>query len=143
MSQELKYVKEIDERMLQLELEEVKEKITKSNYGYEYTLNGVDVLITNEELSDEIINYANKFVHFYMSNVKRINDHVFEKLERVGWYVNDYSKEEILSGIGKPVLYVDDVNWASVSYIGNELDEHMITVEVANEFDLGYVSVDG
>jgi len=138
-----KLINKIDEKLLELELEEAKEKAKKTDYGYEYTLNGIDVLITNEELSDEIINYANKFVHFYMSNIEKINNHVFEKLERVGWYVNDYSKEEILSGIGKPVLYVDDVNWASVSYIGNKLDEHMITVEVANEFELGYVSVDG
>ena len=69
--------------------------------------------------------------------------HIYEKFERDNWYINDYSKEEIFNKIGKPTLYVDNIDLASICFLKNTLDEHLITVEVYKEFLLLGVTVDG
>lgn len=126
-----------------MDLEDVKKQMKKTEYGYKYNLYGIDVLITSDDLNDELILYANRFVDFYRNNIEKINDHIYEKFERDNWYINDYSKEEIFNKIGKPTLYVDNIDLASICFLKNTLDEHLITVEVYKEFLLLGVTVDG
>lgn len=133
----------IKEKSSLLDLEDVKKQMKKTEYGYKYNLYGIDVLITSDDLNDELILYANRFVDFYRNNIEKINDHIYEKFERDNWYINDYSKEEIFNKIGKPTLYVDNIDLASICFLKNTLDEHLITVEVYKEFLLLGVTVDG
>ena len=57
-------------------------------------------------------------------------------------YVEAYTKEEIIEKIGKPTIYVNKVNLGEITYLNNELDEHLITIELYG-LEISYVTIDG
>lgn len=65
-----------------------------------------------------------------------------EKFEKDGWYINHYTKDEIIEKIGKPTIYVSKVNSGELTYLNNELDEHLITIELYG-LELSCVTIDG
>lgn len=123
--------------------EEIKNNIKKTENGYEFMVGDNKVIITKKELTDEILDYAIKFANYYEENKDDVNNHIYNYFKEEEWYVNEYSKEEIIERIGTPVLYVSNVNFANITYLESTLDEHIINVEVANEFMLAYVTVEG
>lgn len=118
------------------------ENINKTEYGYEYKHKDLDVVITADEINDELIQYGNKVVEFYLENKDKVISFLFQKFERDEWYIDKYTKEEIIEKIGEPTIYVDDVNFGNIIYLDSKLDEHMITIELYN-LDLSHVCIDG
>lgn len=123
--------------------DEIKDSIKKTEEGYELVVDNNKVIITKKELTDEVIDYAIKFAHYYEENSDVVSEHIYNYFKKEEWYTDEYSKEEIIEKIGKPILYVSNVNFANITYLESTLDEHIINVEVANEFILAYVAVEG
>lgn len=118
------------------------DNIYKTKNGFEYKYRGLRVIITADEVKEELTDYADKIIDFYFKNKEKVINHLFEKFEKDEWYVKDYSKEKIIEKIGKPTIYVDDINRSEIVYSNNELDEHLITIELYG-LELSYVTIDG
>ena len=118
------------------------ENIKKTKYGYEYDYKGLNVVITTDEINDELIHYGNKVVDYYFENKDKVIEFLFQKFERDNWYIDKYTKEEIIEKIGEPTIHVDDVNFGNIVYLDSMLDEHIITVELY-KLDLSHVCIDG
>lgn len=116
--------------------------VYKTKNGFEYKYKGMEVIITSEEINEELTNYADKIVDFYFESKDKINDFLFQKFERDEWYIKEYTKEQILEKIGKPTIYVDEVDYGSLCYLKSKLDEHLITIELYG-LNLDSVSIDG
>lgn len=118
------------------------DNVYKTKNGFEYKYRGLRVIITADEVKEELTDYADKIIDFYFKNKEKVINHLFEKFEKDEWYVKDYSKEKIIEKIGKPTIYVDDINRSEIVYSNNELDEHLITIELYG-LELSYVTIDG
>lgn len=116
--------------------------VYKTKNGFEYRYKGLRVIITAEEVKEEFTNYADQIIEYYFDNKDKIINHLFEKFEKDEWYIKDHKKEEIIEKIGKPTIYVDDVNFGEITYLNNELDEHLITIELFG-LELSHVTIDG
>lgn len=117
------------------DLDKIKNQIQKSDDGYEYNYNGLSVIITNAEVTDDIIIYGNNITEFYLKNKNNITNYLFKKLEK-------YTKEQIVEKIGNPTIYVRNKEYANISYLDSKLDEHLITIELY-KLNLDNVYIDG
>lgn len=116
--------------------------VYKTKNGFEYRYKGLRVIITADEVKEELTNYADQIIEYYFENKDKVINHLFEKFEKDEWYIKDHTKEEIIEKIGKPTIYVDDVNFGEITYLNNELDEHLITIELYG-LELSHVTIDG
>lgn len=116
--------------------------VYKTKNGFEYRYKGLKVIITANEVNEELTNYADKIIEYYFENKDKIINHLFEKFEKYELYVRTYTKEEIIEKIGKPTIYVNKVNLGEITYLNNELDEHLITIELYG-LEISYVTIDG
>lgn len=116
--------------------------VYKTKNGFEYKYKGLKVIITADEVKDELTNYADQIIDYYFENKDKVINHLFEKFKKDEWYVKDHTEEEIIEKIGKPTIYVDEVNWGEITYLNNELDEHLITIELYG-LELSHVTIDG
>lgn len=118
------------------------DSVYKTKNGYEYKYKGLKVIITADEIKADLTNYADEIIDYYFNNKEKVINHLLEKFEKDGWYVNHYTKDEIIEKIGKPTIYVSKVNSGELTYLNNELDEHLITIELYG-LELSYVTIDG
>ena len=116
--------------------------VYKTKNGFEYKYKGLRVIITADEVKEELTNYADQIIEYYFENKDKVINHLFEKFRKDEWYVKDHTEEEIIEKIGKPTIYVDEVNWGEMTYLNNELDEHLITIELYG-LELSHVTIDG
>ncbi len=116
--------------------------VYKTKNGFEYRYKGLKVIITANEVNEELTNYADKIIEYYFENKDKIINHLFEKFEKYELYVEAYTKEKIIEKIGKPTIYVNKVNLGEITYLNNELDEHLITIELYG-LEISYVTIDG
>lgn len=118
------------------------DNIYKTTNGFEYKYKGLRVIITANEINDELTTYANQVIEKYLKNKDKFINYLFEKFEKDEWYVKDHTKDEIIAKIGKPTIYVSKVNWSEITYLNNELDEHLITIELYG-LELSHITIDG
>lgn len=118
------------------------DSVYKTKNGFEYKYKGLKVIITADEVKEELTNYANQIIEYYFKNKDKVINHLFEKFEKDEWYVKTYTRDEIIEKIGKPTIYVSKVNCGELTYLNNKLDEHLITIELYG-LELSYVSIDG
>lgn len=116
--------------------------VYKTKNGFEYKYKGLRVIITADEVKEELTNYADQIIEYYFENKDKVINHLFEKFRKDEWYVKDHTEEEIIEKIGKPTIYVDEINWGEITYLNNELDEHLITIELYG-LELSHVTIDG
>lgn len=116
--------------------------VYKTKNGFEYKYKGLRVIITADEVKEELTNYADQIIEYYFENKDKVINHLFEKFKKDEWYVKDHTEEEIIEKIGKPTIYVDEANWGEMTYLNNELDEHLITIELYG-LELSHVTIDG
>lgn len=116
--------------------------VYKTKNGFEYRYKGLKVIITANEVNEELTNYADEIIEYYFENKDKIINHLFEKFEKYELYVEAYTKEKIIEKIGKPTIYVNKVNLGEITYLNNELDEHLITIELYG-LEISYVTIDG
>ena len=122
---------------------EIRNKLTKTNYGYSYNESNIDIMIDTDNLPTvDVINYSIKLAKYCSNHMNEITDYIYEKLRKRGGYIDELNKEEFISKIGKPTIYDEYLNFGSISYLENTIDEHIITLEF-NKFDFGYVSLNG
>ena len=116
--------------------------VYKTKNGFEYKYKGLRVIITAEEFKEELTNYADQIIEYYFKNKDYVINHLFEKLEKDEWYVKTHTRDEIIKKIGKPTIYVSKVDCGELTYLNNELDEHLITIELYG-LQLSYVTIEG
>ena len=122
---------------------EIRNRLTKTNYGYSYNESNIDIMIDTDNLPTvDVINYSIKLAKYCNNHMSEINDYIYEKLRKRGGYIDDLTKDDFIKKIGKPIIYDEYLNFGSLSYLENTIDEHIITLEF-NGFDLGYVSLNG
>lgn len=117
-------------------------RVYKTKNGFEYKYKGLKVIIAADEINEELTDYANQIIDFYFNNKEIVNNHLFEKFKSYEWYVNEYSRNDIIDKIGKPTICVSKLNCGEITYLNNELDEHIITIELYG-YQLSYVTIDG
>ncbi len=115
----------------------------KTEYGYEYQFEEMKIIITEENVTDSLVEYREKLVSFYKEKKEEIENALFIKFERDEWYINELSREQILEKIGTPTIYVEEESLASFSYLDSKLDQHLITVELYKGFQIGDVIING
>lgn len=118
------------------------DSVYKTKNGYEYKYKGLKVIITADDIKEDLTNYADEIIDYYFNNKEKVINHLLEKFEKDGWYINHYTKDEIIEKIGKPTIYVSKVNSGELTYLNNELDEHLITIELYG-LELSCVTIDG
>lgn len=118
------------------------DSVYKTKNGFEYKYKGLKVIITADEVKEELTNYADQIIEYYFKNKDEVINHLFEKFEKNEWYVKEYTRDEIIEKIGKPTIYVSEVNWGEITYLNNELDEHIITIELFG-LELSHITIDG
>ncbi len=118
------------------------DSVYKTKNGFEYKYKGLKVIITADEVKEELTNYADEIIEYYFKNKDRVINHLFEKFEKDEWYVKTHTKDEIIEKIGKPTIYVSKVNCGELTYLNNKLDDHLITIELYG-LELSYISIDG
>ena len=118
------------------------DSVYKTKNGFEYNYKGLKVIITADEVKEELTNYADEIIEYYFKNKDKVINHLFEKFEKDEWYVKTYTRDEIIEKIGKPTIYVSKVNCGELTYLNNKLDEHLITIELYG-LELSYISIDG
>lgn len=118
------------------------DSVYKTKNGFEYKYKGLKVIITADEVKEELTNYADQIIEYYFKNKDKVINHLFEKFEKDEWYVKAHTRDEIIEKIGKPTIYVSKVNCGELTYLNNKLDEHLITIELYG-LELSYVSIDG
>lgn len=118
------------------------DSVYKTKNGFEYKYKGLKVIITADEVKEELTNYADEIIEYYFKNKDKVINHLFEKFEKDEWYVKTYTRDEIIEKIGKPTIYVSKVNCGELTYLNNKLDEHLITIELYG-LELSYISIDG
>lgn len=118
------------------------DSVYKTKNGFEYKYKGLKVIITADEVKEELTNYADEIIEYYFKNKDKVINHLFEKFEKDEWYVKTHTKDEIIEKIGKPTIYVNKVNCGELTYLNNQLDDHLITIELYG-LELSYISIDG
>lgn len=118
------------------------DSVYKTKNGFEYKYKGLNVIITADEIKEELINYADEIIEHYFKCKEKVINYLLEKLKRDGWYVKNHTRDEIIEKIGKPTIYVSKVNCGELTYLDNKLDEHLITIELYG-LELSYISIDG
>ncbi len=118
------------------------DSVYKTKNGFEYKYKGLKVIITADEVKEELTNYADEIIEYYFKNKHKVIKHLFERFEKDEWYVKTYTRDEIIEKIGKPTIYVSKVNCGELTYLNNKLDEHLITIELYG-LELSYISIDG
>ena len=116
--------------------------VYKTKNGFEYKYKGLRVIITADEVKEELTNYADQIIEYYFENKDKVIKKKKKKFKKDEWYVKDHTEEEIIEKIGKPTIYVDEANWGEMTYLNNELDEHLITIELYG-LELSHVTIDG
>lgn len=116
--------------------------VYKTKNGFEYSYKGLRVIITTDEVNEELTNYADKVIEYYFENKEKVINYLFEKFEKDEWYVKEYARDEIIEKIGKPTIYVNKVNSSEITYLNNEIGNHLITIELYG-LELSYVTIDG
>lgn len=125
------------------DLNAIRNKLEKTNYGYSYNESSIDIMIdTNNIPTIDIINYSIKLAKYCSNHMSEINDYIYDELKKRGGYIDDLNKDDFIQKIGKPTIYDEYLNFGSISYLENTIDEHIITLEF-NGFDLGFVSLNG
>jgi len=113
----------------------------KYNY-YEKELDTLNIIIEQENINKEtVLEYAKYIVDNYLVNKKEIEKHLLDKRLRE-FYGSNNSELEIIAKIGKPSAKVCE-NFCQLMWFDSKLDEHLITLEINNEYKLSYVSIDG
>ncbi len=118
------------------------DSIYKTKNGFEYKYKGLKVIITADEVKEELTDYADQIIEYYFKNKYEVINHLFEKFKKDEWYVKNHTRDEIIEKIGKPTIYVSKVNCGELTYLNNELDEHLITIELYG-LELSHVTIDG
>lgn len=118
------------------------DSVYKTKNGFEYKYKGLKVIITADEVKEELTNYADEIIEYYFKNKDRVINYLIEKFEKDEWYVKTHTKDEIIEKIGKPTIYVSKVNCGELTYLNNKLDDHLITIELYG-LELSYISIDG
>lgn len=119
------------------------EEIKKTEYGYEYQFEEMKIIITEDDVTDSLVEYGKQLVSFYKEKKEEIENALFIKFEKDEWYINELSREQILEKVGIPTIYVEAESLASFSYLDSKLDQHLITVELYKGFQIGDVIIDG
>ena len=107
--------------------------IDESAYVYKNLDIEIDLdFITNSNLSmDEIKSLANKVADYYLENKEQILEYIYNDFKKTGWFVDDYSKDEIFAKIGNPKINMIDEKNYNITYLESSLDdEHIIEVEL-------------
>lgn len=117
------------------------DSVYKKN-GFEYKYKGLKVIITADEIKDELTNYADEIIEYYFKNKDNVINHLLEKFEKDDWYVETHTREEIVEKIGKPTIYVNKVDYGELAYLDSKLDEHLITVELYG-LKISGITIDG
>lgn len=115
----------------------------KTEYGYEYQFEEMKIIITEDDVTDSLVEYGKQLVSFYKEKKEEIENALFIKFEKDEWYINELSREQILEKVGIPTIYVEAESLASFSYLDSKLDQHLITVELYKGFQIGDVIIDG
>lgn len=116
--------------------------VYKTKNGFEYSYKGLRVIITTDEVNEELTNYADKVIEYYFENKEKVINYLFEKFEKDECYVKEHARDEIIEKIGKPTIYVNKVNSSEITYLNNELDDHLITIELYG-LELSHITIDG
>ena len=114
------------------------------SYGIERETNKIVIYNHETDTIDFIADNWNDFIkELYDDNVyktKNVFEYKYRGLRVI--ITTDEVKEEIIEKIGKPTIYVNKVNSDEIAYLNNELDNHLITIELYG-LKLSYVTVDG
>lgn len=116
--------------------------VYKTKNGLEYSYKGLRVIITTDEVNEELTNYADKVIEYYFENKEKVINYLFEKFDKDECYVKEHARDEIIEKIGKPTIYVNKVNFSEITYLNNELDDHLITIELYG-LELSHITIDG
>lgn len=118
--------------------EEIKNYIKETD---DYTLE-----ISNDVMSDETLQYAQKIINKYFSEKDKILNY-FLDIELRDFYKTNfgYSDEYIKENLGKPYIIINfknngNDNWeftyaGIIEYIENKLDEHIISIEFSDDLN--------
>ena len=118
------------------------DSVYKTKNGFEYKYKGLKVIITADEIKEELTNYADEIIEYYFKNKDNVINHLLEKFEKDNWYVETYTREEIVEKMGKPTIYVNKVDYGELAYLDSKLDEHLITVELYR-LKISGITIDG
>lgn len=118
------------------------DSVYKTKNGFEYKYKGLKVIITADEIKEELTNYADEIIEYYFKNKDNVINHLLEKFEKDDWYVETHTREEIVEKIGKPTIYVNKVDYGELAYLDSKLDEHLITVELYG-LKISGITIDG
>lgn len=116
--------------------------VYKASDGFEYKYRGFKVIVTSDEPTDEILNYGNDLVDFYINNKSKVDIFLINDLKKID-HINDMDTEkQIIDLIGKPSFYINTCDSALISYLDSKLDEHLISIEI-HKFKLCRICVEG
>ena len=118
------------------------DSVYKTKNGFEYKYKGLKVIITADEIKEELTNYAEEIIEYYFKNKDNVIHNLLEKFEKDEWYVETHTREEIVEKIGKPTIYVNKVDYGELAYLDSKLDEHLITVELYG-LKISGITIDG
>jgi len=103
------------------------------------------VALFEDQLSDSIINFAERVLQVYPQKLEAIAEHLYDDINS---FYGIESKDRIISGLNKPTLNVHVWNEkmsGSLVYCEHDFDQvHIITLEFDGILEkFSYVSIDG
>ena len=117
----------------------------KDKFAFEsYTTikNDVLVIIRKDCFSDDTIKYAQYILNKYLENKDEVIEYLLKnRLLRA--YGQDYTEEYIKNNLNEPQIEIINNEFAVITWLNHNLDEHIIEVEVYKDFRLADVTLNG
>lgn len=117
----------------------------KDKFAFEsYTTikNNVLVIIRKDCFSDDTIKYAQYILNKYLENKDEVIEYLLKnRLLRA--YGQDYTEEYIKNNLNEPQIEIINNEFAVITWLNHNLDEHIIEVEVYKDFRLADVTLNG
>ena len=119
-----------------------KNDFVNTNGMYRAVVNGIEISISENEMSDSVIRFAEKVLNEYPKKIAKIAEHISQEK----WISNTYNltKEEIAEKLHTPAINICEGN-GLLSYCENEIDiDHILDVYFLGVFEKLYdVVMDG
>ena len=113
------------------------------NYSYYTTLkNNIDIIIEIDYFNENGIKYAEFILNQYLQNKDNVIEHVLQE-RLLKFYKERYSEEYIKNNLNNPQIRVLDYDFATITWLNHNLDEHIIELEIDKNFILGSVILSG
>lgn len=100
------------------------------------------VIVRKDCFNDSSIKYAKYILNHYLENKNQIIDYLLENklLKAYGQY---YTEEYIRENLNDPQIEIIDNEFAVITWVYHNLDDHIIEVEVYKDFKLSNVIIEG